>query len=198
MPNRDLSISMARRYYRRTRVVRPKKKWCSNMRTFTPFEPNQFILRPQDNSAWGFAVSPLVINNSETSTPSPTVIKAGNFKVQGDFYATIPATTSAYLGIRLYVMFVPEGISFPDGATTVEYVEKHPEYILAGKVLDAGSTSVAGHNAFSFSSRMKRNLNSGDRIALIGLAQDGSASSTGTPHPLLGFNMQVQFWTCSN
>ena len=188
MPTADLFISMARRYYRskRTVVVRPKKKWASNFRSGTL------------TTGTATSTEELVTNSVQANLPTPVVLKAGNFKIQGDMSIAFASggTVPVVVGITAVVFFLPEGITL-DGTSAGFVMANHPEWIIAWKQLDGSHTTstsgtTTGSTPFSFSSRLKRNLNSGDRIC-IGYKLD-SSNANATPT----IRYTCQFWTCSN
>lgn len=172
---------MARRYYRRrTIVVKPKKKWASNIAS-SNLSLN--INAPQTPTSADGAV--LVGNSAQSSNPTSTIIKAGNFKVQGDCYFT--STGSGLVQCVVYVMYVPQALPLATTADYTNLIQSHPEWIMAWKLVDLNSTSNQ-INAFTFSSRLKRNLNSGDTIRLIAVSE-----GTGTANFVI--TSKVQYWT---
>lgn len=170
---------MPRRYYsRRTRVIRPKRKWATNFK------------QGSLSAAQGGAVV-LVENAAQSSSPTPVIVKAGNFKIQGDV-TVIYNQASAAAQITLFVFFLPEGIDV-DASAAQMALNSHPEWIMAWKQLDTnGSPNAAtlDANGFSFSSRLKRNLNSGDRICL-GFRNDVATAN-------ISIKYSCQYWTCAN
>lgn len=175
---------MGRRYYRRTRTVvrAPRKKWGSNIKNF------DFNTAGTATNQVGTVT--LVENSSATSTPTPVILKVGNFKVQGD--AAFATSASARVGLSIYIVYVPEGIVPTDAAAYQSMITAHPEWILTWKYVSANSGNGTDEsNSFSFSSRLKRNLNSGDKVMLIAFAE-GSNILRGV------FDGMCQFWTCSN
>lgn len=188
------------RYYRRryTRVVRPKKKWATNMREISLSFPTE-----QSPTADFGLYTTLCVNSSETTTqsvvsPTPTIVKTGNYKVQCDLILSNSAASMTDASV--FILYVPEGITL--GSTVREVyaaltglVLRHPEWVLAWRQL--GADWIASNSSVqrvTFSSRLKRNLNSGDRVifALVGKNQTGGAVSSCR---LSGF---AQFWTCAN
>lgn len=169
-----------RRYYRRYIRAAPKKKWASNLvsgviGTEGSGESNNFVL---------------VNNSSQAATPTPIIVKTGNFKVQGDAYLDVRAGgVGAYIGAQVFVVYTPEGVE--SNFDTV--IGTHPEWILAWTTLDLPITNAATVTAgsrFSFSSRLKRNLNSGDRIRLI--------VRGGTANNIVVCRFTAQYFTCAN
>lgn len=177
---------MPRRYYKRTRVVRPKKKWASNIKLI-------------NESGTGTAcVIELCSNSSPTSTPTPVILKTGNFKVRVDSQVTYGASVEWWPSLSFYVMYMPEGMSLgtnPDADAVSTYVTRHPEWILCSGV--AGSNTVTASKfdleTVTFSSRLKRNLNSGDKVVLLCTAPYGTAAFSG-----ILLRGVVKYWTCAN
>lgn len=142
---------MARKtYYRPYRCTYgPKAHWASNLK--------QGLL--------GSSGDVLVENATQFSTPTPVIVKTGNFKVQGDI--TVNVTNAGSVNVNVFLMYIPEGIS-----TTMTGLEpalqNHPEWIIGWTSIDTPivSTGVAAGNKFSITSRLKRNLNSGDKIVI--------------------------------
>ena len=178
---------MPRRYYRsRTRVIRPKKKWGSNIKNFS--------ITTSGNQSIQANYTTLVQNSVSTSNPTPVIIKAGNFKVQGDAYYI--SSTAGNIELSLYVIYLPEGVNPADATAYQGLITAHPEWVLAWKFVSANRASGASTEqnlTFSFSSRLKRNLNSGDKIVLLGLASAGSTSISSA-----NFTGMCQYWTCTN
>lgn len=178
---------MPRRYYRkRSVVVRPKKKWGSNIFNFN--------MTTQGTGSLQGASNDLVVNSTSTSTPTPIIIKAGNFKVQGDAYFV--AGAAAQIELSLYVVYLPEGVAPTNADQFKTLITSHPEWILAWKYISANRVPQAATDqslSFSLSSRLKRNLNSGDKIVLLGLAV-----SVGNVITSANFAGMCQYWTCAN
>ena len=175
---------MPRRYYsRRTRVVRPKKKWASNIGqlnysiTSGNLEPGKILVQ----------------NTSQSSNPTPTVIKAGNFKASVDVVYTFSTAPATLPNCTVYILFLPEGITVPDITSLGTLVNNHPEYVMAWRKMDfdyvANGGSFSG-SSVTLSSRLKRNLNSGDKIYFGVYAMNSGAR--------IQVQGTVQFWTCSN
>lgn len=184
---------MPRRYYRRTRVVRPKKKWASGIKTI-----NYSISPNSEDPAGKIPWTTLVSNSLQTAAPTPTIVKAGNFKVNADINLTLNASTTSTLHLVAFVVFMPEGISPSDNQTFGNLIVAHPEYIMAWKQIDServqSTQGITLYNTqrVTFSSRLKRNLNSGDSIVFGVL--DQSTQSVG----VIRVALTCQYWTCSN
>lgn len=189
-------LSFMPRYYRRryTRVVRPKKKWATNLVNVQPGQ-NQPVLR--DNYAMVF--TKICENSQQSGNPTPVVLKAGNFKLQLD--ASFAPTTAAAVSFSTYILYVPEGMWPGSGLTQIADVEQiihnHPEWILAWRYSSndfMSNTGPGNVDSVKVSSRLKRNLNSGDAIYFIGIAVT-SALNTFASADIRGM---CQFWTCAN
>ncbi|AJD07484.1 putative capsid protein [Odonata-associated circular virus-14] len=107
---------------------------------------------------------PLCTNSNNTSlAPTATIIKAGNFKVVVDVNISDSFTGSG----RMYVMFVPQGYDLANA--TSAFPGQHPEWIMCWRGFEPGHN---GLQAVSMQSKLKRNLNSGDQIVLVIVANN--------------------------
>lgn len=179
------------RYYRRryTRVVAPKKKWCSNLKSLVG------VAVEYQNPSEFSVIKDLVINNSDGATPTPVVVKTGNFKAQIDMTINVGATGT--IEAAIFIMFVPQGMTLTNYTNINNYITCHPEWILAWRQLDFGNANAQGSvdtTVVRFGSRLKKNLNSGDRICLFVL---GSGNFTGVQTNGV-LNGRIQYWTCAN
>lgn len=164
-----------RRYYRRSYRPALKKKWASNIIQDTVTTSNY---------------KTLVQNSSQTSQPTPVIVKCGNFKVQGDVYVQVTGSTpSRPIPLIFYILFVPEGVTPSDSL-----VGNHPEWIMGWTAIDSGiifsASAENSGNKFSITTRLKRNLNSGDRIVALLQSRDASATAQAA--------YTCQYWTCAN
>lgn len=176
------------RYYRRryTRtLVKPKKKWASNIKDLS--------LESAQVASYGGIVE-LCKNSTQTALPTPVIVKAGNFKVQCDVVA---AGTDGMVSLVAYILYLPEGVDplLQQASAVHQFIQStvtnHPEWILAWRQI--GYEAVQGTKSVdrvTFSSRLKRNLNSGDRIVF-------AVDSDGSIHDL-ALKGKCQFWTCAN
>lgn len=175
----ELFISMPRRYYyRRSRTAKPKRKWASHIKTWS------------GNSITTNPATVELVENSTMNAPTPTIIKTGNFKVSLDMYATYNVAQTVNLGCNAYILFVPQGVSVSGTLIT-----NHPEWILAAKSIGstyATDTTKVSLETLNMSSRMKRNLNSGDKVVLY-LQMIGDVVPNG-----IMVNGLVRYWTCAN
>lgn len=170
-----------------------KKRWASQM-TF-----NRMV---QGSS--GSTYLTLVENSTESATPTPVIIKTGNFKVQVDAFASITdATSRGLVNAIAFIAYVPQG--YPLTSSTTSYtvmrdlIKQHPEWIMCWKQMDfssASGTATPESVSVSFSSRLKRNLNSGDKIIFsVAYSTDGFYP---TSQNTFTYQVACQYWTCSN
>ena len=124
-----------------------KKKWAPFMYDITP---TNFNLAPEVID--GSFVS-LVTNSVETSVPTPTILKVKHLKVAFDARFDSTALSSGFICI----MFVPQGIT-----PGVALATQHPEWVMAWKNIRNDIT--ANHHETMLTTRLTRNLNSGDKI----------------------------------
>lgn len=176
------------RYYRKryTRVVKPKKKWATNL----------VSLNPSTVALNNKVMMQYVIcqNANPVNIPTPVILKTGNFKVQCDAFFNPSANTA--VEFSAYIMYVPEGITFLTFDDVQSFIQKHPEWILCWKYASYDYINGTGNiDSVKMSSRLKRNLNSGDTIMFFGLAIAGSSTAT---FNVYGAKGMVQFWTCAN
>ena len=174
------------RYYRRryTRVVRPKKKWASNITVWNA------------QSLTGSYAALLVSNSAQASSPTPTILKVGNFKISADVVFKTSGSNADYnFSCMAYILYVPEGWESSASAFN-NLISKHPEWIMATKTLGVTSTTSSQNytETLNLSTRLKRNLNSGDQVVFYlqfsspGSITVSSASITGN----------CRYWTCAN
>lgn len=198
---------MARRYYRsRVRYIKPKKRWASNIAK-DPFRfPTEIgVGTPRGLTVYSGSATVLVANSVQNSSPTPTIIKTGNFKIQGNFtqLGNLSNTDLTY-GCTLYIMYVPQGFNISDTNVMRSLVADHPEWIMAWSLLDtnAATNGLTSLNKFSCSTRLKRNLNSGDRICAIFLSSlvylGPNEALTAAQTTTLTGDIECHYWTCAN
>ena len=166
--------------YRRSYVKRvyPRKRWASNIVT-----KNLLLsLNVGEKTAWSYV--PLVSNSGQEDVPTPTLLKFGRCKIKGDIRTDLTADRNYVSGI-VYVVYVPEGFS-----NSPDIIKQHPEYIIGWTQL-----SLDSGNAFTFSSSLKRNLNSGDKIIIL-----FTIDSTNSTQTVRAFNFYftAQFWVTTS
>lgn len=169
------------RYYRRryTRVVRPKKKWASNILTLN----NQNVASPY--------VVTLVQNSQQSANPTPVILKTGNFKISLDCRIEVGSQLNANLIIQVFILYVPEGWT---NASIPGIVNSHPEWIMGSKTVGGSyeQASIYSLETLNMSTRLKRNLNSGDGIVLL------FVPNTSVPGATISTTGHVRYWTCAN
>lgn len=182
---------MARyRRYRRTIIRAPKKKWGSNL-----INVDMTISNTESVPGNGFYVVTLAGNKTEANAPTPVVIKTGNFKLQGDLYMTNSSLSAVTPSIKCYIVFVPQGMVPTSYEAANALIQNHPEWIISWRVLESSravANAAMDSSKFSMSSRLKRNLNSGDSVYCILTVEGIPASSNLILHAM------CQFWTCAN
>lgn len=198
---------MARRRFYRIKRVYPRKKWASNYNEFD-FEATSTF--PQGGGTAQTAVttnySVLAINAPQlTVSPTPVILKVGNFKIRGSInqfttQPTNPANTIS--SCKIYCMFVPEGINLDDNTTATRLPQQHPEWIMGWTVIDSGIVNGTATDLpkFSITSRLKRNLNSGDRVVLLYSTRTRVTYGTAETNIDSRFAGTVvcQYFTCAN
>lgn len=126
--------------------------------------------------------------NQGTNTPVSTIIKVKNVKVVLDIISTNVSIRNNFYAI----MFIPQGFT-----PTVNTPQEHPEWIMVWRSVDTtttGSTTAQNIPNVQMSSRLTRNLNSGDSIVLY---QTAINPSTGGP-VTISTAFYVSFVTCNN
>ena len=169
---------MARKTYYRPyrRTYGSKAHWASNLR--------QGLLGQNGDVLCENAVQ------SQSVTPTPVILKCGNFKVQGDI--TVNVSNAGSVSVNVFLLYCPEGISTSMSGLEAA-IQQHPEWIMGWTSVDtpASGTGVAAGNRWSISSRLKRNLNSGDRIVIY-------TQGTGTATFTFGGAYTATFFTRAN
>ena len=163
---------MARSRYTPKRVYKyAKQKWCPNIKS------GQVQLDTTNQAA----VLNLLVNSTDTATPTPVVIKAKHFKLQMDVRA-IQNNTSQYtypLGIYGGIIYVPEGINIVTKDNITALIASHPEWVIIHTLLDSAESSGS---MIQRTSSLSRNLNSGDRIVMYCYASTWPQGSANTTH----------------
>ena len=137
------------RYKKSYGKLYPRKRWASNIFT----ENNIVTLLASQNTA--FASTTICTNSPQTATPTPVIVKFGRCKVKGDVRTDLDNGNN-FVSATLYLAYVPEGYPIAD------LPKLHPEYIIGWTQI-----SLDSGNTFSFTSSLKRNLNSGDMISIL-------------------------------
>lgn len=168
---------MRRRNYYRVKKVYPKQKWLPvnneiRVNGYT-VNPTSYVLRYE------------IITQNETRTnnsgggnvSAASIIKTGRFNYRGIIYST-SSSVSYIVGIS----YIPEGYILNSNTSTSQsqlgecFFYKHPEWVFAWTRLDYNTTSQS--NEIRLSSRLKRNLNSGDQVIFFVIAINNSTGSS--------------------
>lgn len=88
-------------------------------------------------------------------------MKTGRFKFKG----IIPASNNQF-SYTVFIAYVPEGFSVTQGAVNDQNIfYQHPEWVIGWTRKDYYTNSQS--NEISITSRLKRNLNTGDQIVIF-------------------------------
>lgn len=189
---------MPRRYYRsRIRYIAPKKKWASNIVNGT-VELSVVGSHSTSSLTGVFGQYTLAENKSQAFAPTPTIIKTANFKVQGvlTFSIDAPIQNINYVtDLNCYIFYLPEGIA----TVTGDVINAHPEWIMGWSKINIINPPGESNNyatKFSVTSKkLKRNLNSGDKVVLAFI---GQTEYTGSDVLTKTFPITCQFTSCAN
>ena len=179
------SMARYRRYYRRY-VRAAKKKWASNTTeidiAYVTVPAGSFYATGQ-----GILQNGDRINTSAGGIKSTAqILKCSRIRFRG----TITTSISAGVSLLYFITYVPEGaVTLFTGSGTKETLGNygfyaHPEWVMAWGRKDYSNTTQ--NNDISLTTKLKRNLNSGDSIFLIicwinqSVNSVTSASVTGT------------------
>lgn len=171
---------MARRRYYYRRVVRPKQKWAiNNVDIRIAANPEYTITVP--NNVFVYQVVVQNGNRVQNSTGQPAtsvvssaqILKTGRFKFKG-----CSLVQSNLFSITVFIAYVPEGYGLAEGVTSDQNIfYQHPEWIIAWTRKDYANSAQS--NEISLTSRLKRNLNTGDQI-IVGVLLNNSTSANQT------------------
>ena len=157
----------------------PKKRWASNIISANT-TVNVGVGQSGGNETYSICT-----NSLQTATPTPVLVKFGRLKISGDVRFT-DNSYSLYSSCILYAMFVPQGSTLSS-----DLIQQHPEYLLGWTTISMDSGS-----AFTLTSSLKRNLNSGDSIQLyFGVNINGNVVGQNSLN--YNFFYNVQYWTTS-
>lgn len=164
---------MPRRYYYSRRYkVTPKKKWASNfdriLHTATAGTPSGIEL----------ALNPA------QETAIPRTIKVKNFKVSLWFETENAQAAVAINMIEVYIFYQPQGYGLTNNS-----INEHPEWVLCHKMIGRPDFQAEVTKPYQMSSKLARNLQSGDRIQLVIVPM----GTVGTQVIVRG---NLFYWTC--
>lgn len=187
------SMARYKRYYRR--VVRAaKKKWASN--TMEIRVASGTVAGEQFGS-----IGQIICQNADrigasaaSAKSSAQILKTTRFRFRG----VISANVNAYCSLLYFITYVPEGASalFVSSGNLTDLGNygfyAHPEWVMAWGRKDF-SNSTQG-NEISLTTKLKRNLNSGDSIYFIACWINNTSSQV-TVYPVSG---TVSYMCCAN
>lgn len=150
---------MPRRTSRRTRVIRPRVKWSPHMETI------QDTLQVAANAAYAYYPHVVCANAGDSHLPSVPVVQVTRINYQGHL-----AQNQTSAEWYLYFIYVPEGVdaTLANWTAWQNYINAHPEYIMA-RTIGTSDYTTSGNTTttLKLSTRMKRNLNSGDQVIAL-------------------------------
>ena len=155
----------------------PRKRWATNINNSAV----GVTIATGSNS--GEATSDVCSNSTQAHVPTPVIVKFGRVKIKGDVRTSLDNANNFVTG-RMFVCFVPQGVNL-----NLDLINDHPEYIIGWTTI-----SMDSGNTFSFSSALKRNLNSGDSIKILFRCDSFSNLQN---NQTFGFSYVCQFWTTS-
>lgn len=166
-----------RRYYYR-RTSRPKQKWAINAVSSNVFASSGFTVPAGEKGSVGTIVctnSTRIEASGSSLVSSAQILKTGRWKFRG-----VIVNPSAGISYIFYLVYVPEGYYTGEEDLLVvnegtDIFFRHPEWVLAWTRRDY--TSADQGNEVSLTSRLKRNLNSGDQIQMRVLLYNNSTST---------------------
>lgn len=169
-------------YYRKSR-----KHWASHIDevsmhvTATPSTPASLVHTIAENTA-------------DTTTPTPFLTKIGNVGIDVGIQLSTdnpPSNASTY-NLSCGVIFVPQGVSYTTNNQIKTLIEYHPEYVMWLKQVipqtkyGTGGWALDNVPSLKVQSRLKRNLNSGDKLIFFVLANTTEVSQE--------LDIRVQGW----
>ena len=170
---------MARRRYYRSRRTIPKQKWLTNMCNISINSVSAQATSIGGGLSYLYTTDIITNTSNVTATyngatvngTNASILKTGRWKCKGVIVSGFEA-----LNYMIGLMYIPEGYTLSNSTLyengTIIY--KHPEWLLCWKRFDYSNAGQS--NDFSLSSRLKRNLNSGDKIVMFLLANNSSGS----------------------
>lgn len=187
---------MPRKYYRRKYSYRPKKKWASNFYTISDEIPIPGLPAGQQFSESWYVKE--IVHNPQYNPASASVgiLKVKNVKLQLAGIGILDHSDRLNLSMQVAIVFLPEGVTADAGL-----LFRHPEWIMAYKMISV-DTDMDKPISFSISSRLARNLNSGDRIGIAYFARLNTnlaaAPAQNIGATVMPVYVSVQYWTSVN
>lgn len=176
---------------RRTRriiVRKPKVKWSPHMETI------QESLSVPANAAYAYYPHAICANATDSHLPTVPVIQVTRINFQG--HALQNRTSGEWY---LYFIYVPEGVDTTLSTWTAwqTYINAHPEYIMARTISSSDYAGSDGNTTTTIrlSTRMKRNLNSGDQVVALFVWNTLFTTNSSITLPIQG---QISYYTKVN
>lgn len=164
---------MPRRYTKRTVIIRkPKVKWSPHMEAYN----DELLITGKLESV------PIVIaaNNTDSHIPTVPVIQVTRINVQ----AQLGSGNMAGLDWYAYLVFVPENTTLSTTNEWLSFIFAHPEYLMARKIVESSNAVTNTSITLNMSTRLRRNLNSGDQIQLLLVARSITDNTTSHTLPI--------------
>lgn len=129
---------------------------------------------PIPNDSWRGSTQTLIENLATTNTFVPPILRVSHLSCNISIQPIPAAAISHIISFRFFLIYIPEGyttfFSWPNVANSpttynvLGTLSDHPEWILAEKTM---TPHTNGGTTVSLGTRLKRNLNSGDKICLM-------------------------------
>lgn len=189
------SMARYKRYYRRY-VRAAKKKWASNTMEIQ-------IATTTVNSSSFTAIGQIILQNGDRVNAAAAglkstaqILKSSRFRFRG---VIVDTTTVTGVSLLYFITYVPEGgnaLFTGNGALTDLGnfgFYTHPEWVMAWGRKDFIGSSQS--NELSLTTKLKRNLNSGDAILFIACWIDRNTTSSASVPSIQG---TVSYMCCAN
>ena len=185
-----------RRYYYRRYVRAAKKKWAANTVEVRVLSSTQVLTSNYSCLIQSIVQNGTRISSAASSTQSTMqILKTSRFRFRG----VVSTTVSTGVSLLYYIAYLPEGISPAYAATSLPTNDlgeslfySHPEWVMAWGRRDFIDASQS--NELSLTTKLKRNLNSGDQIVFICQWINLSSAAVSTP-PVVG---TISYMCCAN
>lgn len=146
------------------------------------------------NAAYACYPHVVCANASDSHLPSVPVVQVTRISFQGHAASNI-ASVEWYL----YFIYIPEGVDtlLSTWAAWQTYINNHPEYIMARTISTSDYAGTGGNTTTSIrlSTRMKRNLNSGDQVVALFVWSNLFPTNSTLNLPIQG---QISYYTKVN
>lgn len=157
---------MTKRRYYRSRRTYPKQKWSINLSNVASTVP------AANANTYSIQQINVIDNPSRTDAAgaalfaSSAILKVSRIKFKGVISSAMQAGQSVIVAL----MYLPELINAAGASVAMNQIGStafycHPEWIMAWNRIDF--TNAAQRNEINLTTKLKRNLNPGDKISLI-------------------------------